>query len=117
LEKQVEQLLSAAQHDVRGASRSPRRGSTAAPQPSIGTSDGAPATPRTTEADSTHARSHNRDDPGTRDRSVDIARDTEERPRTVERMIGPSLEPETTTRRVIEGVEVSPAQGASLFRL
>jgi hypothetical protein len=109
-------LLSAAQHDGRGASAS-RRGSTVAPQRSIDASEGAPATPMTAEADSSGARSHTQESPGARDRSADVARDTAQRPRTAERVVGASPEPETTTPRALEGIEVSPVQSASLFRL
>ncbi|KFY81223.1 hypothetical protein V500_11603 [Pseudogymnoascus sp. VKM F-4518 (FW-2643)] len=115
LERQVERLLEASREGGRTVSGSPAP--TAAPtRGSVDAPDGEPVTPRTVGEESTGAGFRNQESDTVRERSAGVTR-TVERPVTAERVEGVTPGPETTTARVIEGVEVGPAQIDSLFRL
>jgi hypothetical protein len=111
----VERLLEAAEHGGTAELRS-LRGSTAPRRGSVGVEEGAPAMPRAVgeEGSGVGVRGREGEVPG--ERNAGVPR-TVERPVTGERGEGVTPGPEGTTTRVIEGVEVSPGQIDSLFRL
>lgn len=114
LERQVERLLEASRDGGGGRSASP--GESTAPARSVDGRDSEPVAPRTVGGESAGGGIRQRESEAPRDRSVGVTRSVE-RPVTAERRDGVTPGPETTTARVIEGVEVSPAQIDSLFRL
>lgn len=97
-------------------SGSPARSGAPTTRGSVDARDGEPVTPRTVGEESAGVGFRDQGGEGVRERSVGVTR-TVERPVTAERVEGVTPGPETTTGRVIEGVEVNPAQIDSLFRL